>query len=222
MFFPIWDDQVHNWHTPYITWIFLVANIAIFVYQASLSPIWFQEFVVTYGSIPSEILSWTDTYTLLTNMFLHGSRAHLIWNMVYLYVFWDNIESSIGSVRFLTFYLLGWIVASLAHILFNVWSTIPAVWASWAIAAILGAYLVMFPGSRIRTLSLYGMRTVLISANWFLILRIGLQLFSWVGAQVAANGWGGTAWRAHIGWFAFWWIAGFRFKDVWNRNLHRK
>lgn len=222
MFFPIWDDQVHKGHKPIFSRLFLAINIAVFLFQASLNPAWFNEFVVTFGTIPAEIVSWQDRFTLVTNMFLHGGWMHLIGNMLYLYVFGDNIEASIGNTKFLIFYLLWGIAASGAHILFNVGSSIPAVGASWAIAAVLGAYLVMFPGSNVKMLYVYGMRTMLVPASYFLIIWIGMQLFSGVWSTMSAwEGWG-TAWWAHIGWFAFGWIAGKRFKKDEDHNLTLK
>lgn len=220
MFFPIWDDQVHKGYTPIFSRIFLAINIIVFVMQASMNSAWFNEFVVTYGSIPAEIVAWKDRYTLITNMFLHGSWMHLIGNMLYLYVFGDNIEASIGNKKFLIFYLLWWIAASAAHIVFNIWSSIPAVGASGAIAAVLWAYLVMFPWSNVKMLYVTGMRTMLVPASYFLLIWIGMQLFSgvWDSITSSGDGWG-TARRAHIGGFAFGWIAGKRFKDDEDHNL---
>ncbi len=218
MFFPIWDDQVHNWYTPYFSWLFLAINVAVFLFQAWLNPSWFNAFITTYGSIPAEIMAGQDIYTLLTNMFLHGSWMHLIGNMLYLYVFWDNIEASIGNTKFLVFYLAWWVAASAAHIFFNVWSSIPAVGASWAIAAVLWAYLVMFPWSKVKMLYIYWMRTMLVPAGYFLLIWIWMQLFSGVWAEMSNSGdWWGTARRAHIWWFAFGRIAGRYFKKLDNK-----
>lgn len=222
MFFPIWDDQVHNWYTPFFSWLFLCINIAVFLFQATLNPESFNAFVYTYGSIPVEIMAWQDMFTLLTNMFLHWWWMHLIWNMAYLYVFWDNIEASIGNTKFLIFYLLWWLAASAGHIFFNIWSSIPAVWASWAIAAVLWAYLVMFPWSKVKMLYVYGMRTMFVPASYFLLIWIGMQVFSWVWAEMSAwSGWW-TARRAHIWWFAFGWIAWFWLKKDANIVLQQK
>ncbi len=222
MFFPIWDDQVHNWHTPFFSWMFLWINILVFLFQATLSPDSFSAFVTTYGSIPAEIMAGEDMYTLVTNMFLHGGWMHLIWNMAYLYVFGDNIEASIGNTKFLIFYLLGWFAASAGHILFNIWSSIPAVGASGAIAAVLWAYLVMFPWSKVKMLYVYGMRTMFVPASYFLLIWIWMQVFSWVWAEMSAwNGWWTARW-AHIWWFAFWWVAWFRLKKDANVALNQK
>jgi len=220
MFFPIWDDQVHKGYKPIFSRLFLAINIIVFVFQAWLDPAGFQNFVLSFWSIPAEIVRGQDWHTLITNMFLHGSWMHLLGNMVYLYVFGDNIEASIGNIKFLIFYLLWWIAASAAHILFNVWSGIPAVGASGAIAAVLWAYLVMFPGSNVKMLYVYGMRTMLVPASYFLIIWIWMQLFSGVWSTMSAWGeWWGTAWWAHIGGFVFWWIAGKWFKKDEDINL---
>ncbi len=220
MFFPIWDDQVHEGHKPIFSRIFLAINIAVFLFQATLNSAWFNEFVTTFWSIPAEIVAGQDRYTLITNMFLHGGWMHLIGNMLYLYVFGDNIEASIGNTKFLIFYLLWGFAASAAHIIFNVGSSIPAVGASGAIAAVLWAYLVMFPGSNVKMLYVYGMRTMLVPASYFLLIWIGMQLFSGVWSTVTwwGEGWG-TAWWAHIGWFAFGRVAGKRFKNDKDHNL---
>ncbi len=220
MFFPIWDDQVHNGHKPIFSRLFLIINILVFLYQAMLSPESFNIFINTFWSIPAEITSGQDRYTLLTNMFLHGGWMHLIGNMAYLYVFGDNIEASIGNMRFLIFYLLWGIAASAAHIVFNIGSSIPAVGASGAIAAVLGAYLTMFPGSNVKMLYLAGMRTMLVPASYFLVIWIGMQVFSGVGSEISSGGnWGGTARWAHIGGFVFGRVAGKRFKTHDGTNL---
>ena len=212
--FPIWDDQVQGGYTPYRTRVFIVINVLVFFYQVSL---WagLDEFIMTRGTIPEQIMSGSGYLTLITAMFLHGGWMHLIGNMLFLYVFGDNIEARIGNTKFLLFYLAGWIAAGLIHVGFNASSPIPAVWASGAIAAVLGAYLLLFPHSRIKMLFPQGMRIFYISAQQFLLYRIGMQFFSGVGAL--ASSWldGGVARWAHIGWFAFWVIV------VISKLVHR-
>jgi len=215
--FPIWDDQVHNWHFPIFSRIFIAINILVFVFQASLPQWEFASFVHEYGTIPTEILSGVDRHTLLTNMFLHGSWMHLGGNMLYLYVFWDNIEASIGNFKYLIFYILWWVAASLAHIFMSPGSIIPAVWASGAISAVLWAYLVMFPKSKIKVLDIRTMRTFLLPAIYFLLFYIWLQLFSGVGSIWSTGG--GTARWAHIWWFAFGRLAGQYLKKSTSGDL---
>lgn len=210
MFFPIGDDQVHNGHTPYFAYGFIALNVLIFVYQATLTAPEFQQFVYDYGCIPDEIEAGLDYHTLLTSTFLHGSWMHLIGNMLYMWIFADNIEASIGSPRFVVFYLLGGLAAGLCHIYFNAGSTIPAVGASGALSAVMGAYIVMFPKSNIK--------------GFFFILRVSVPAFLFLGfwfyqqssAGIGSIGdtSGGIAWWAHIGGFVFGVICGFIFR-VW-------
>ena len=100
MFFPIGDDQVKGGYFPFFSYTFIVINVLVFFYQASLSVPGFEQFVYTYGSIPRETLAGEDTFTLLTSMFLHGSWMHLLGNMLFLWIFADNIEATIGIFRF--------------------------------------------------------------------------------------------------------------------------
>lgn len=209
MFFPIGDDQVHNGHTPYFAYGFIALNVLIFAYQATLGPE-FGSFVYEYGCIPAEIEAGQDYHTLLTSTFLHGSWMHLIGNMLYMWIFADNIEASIGSTGFVVFYLAGGLVAGLAHIYFNAGSITPAVGASGALSAVMGAYIVMFPKSNIK--------------GFFFIIRISVPAFLFLGfwffqqsqAGISSIGdtSGGIAWWAHIGGFVFGVLCGlfFRFR----------
>ena len=210
MIFPIGDDNVVKWHKPIFSYLFLAVNCLIFLYQASLqlsTPWGFSMFVTTYGSIPWEILRGEDLWTLLSSMFLHGWWMHLIGNMMFLWVFGDNIEASIGNIKFLLFYIWWGVIASMAHVLFNIWSDIPSIGASWAIAAVLWAYLMMFPHSRIKMFMIYGMKTFYIPAWLFLWFWV-FQQFFWVFDPW----WKWIARRAHIGWFAFWAAAWYRWR----------
>lgn len=136
--FPIWDDTIPKTGvTPRVAYILIAINILVFLYQASLSPTEFEAFVMSFGTIPKAIMSWEATRSLLTNMFLHGSWMHLWGNMLFLWVFGDNIEARMGNIKFLLFYVAWGIVAALAHIFLNLDSTIPAVGASGAISAVL-------------------------------------------------------------------------------------
>ena len=208
MFFPIGDDQVHQGHKPIFSWGFIALNVLIFFYQASLGPAAGQDFVLTYGCIPVEIENGQDYFTLLTSIFLHGSWMHLIGNMLYMYIFADNIEASIGSGPFVVFYLLGGLAASLCHIYFNSGSAIPAVGASGALSAVMGAYIVMFPSSNIR--------------GFFIFFRVNVPAWIFLGFwfyQQSSAGYaslgdtsGGIAWWAHIGGFVFGVLCGFWFR----------
>ncbi len=225
MIFPIGDDQVKGGNKPIFSYSFIAINVAIFVYQLS-------NLAFTYGfsTVPYEILNGVDLVietdgvpqspgpfpiylTMISSMFMHGGWMHLIGNMVFLWVFGDNIESAIGSVKFLAFYILGGIVASATHILTNSASVVPSLGASGAIAAVLGAYLVMFPQSRIKMLILIFFRTFRIPAFVFLGFWIIQNLFSGIGSLGVTGTGSGVAWWSHIGGFVFGVIAGFFFKN---------
>jgi len=205
MIFPIGDDQVQGGARPFWSYTFILLNVAVYLFevflqgQGRLVP-----FLNTYGAIPVEIVRGEDLYTLFTNMFLHGGWMHLIGNMIYLWVFADNIEASIGNMRFVLFYLAGGIVASLTHVAFNTSSEITSIGASGALSAVLGAYLFMFPKSRVKVIFIYYLRPFRIAAVYFLGIWIIQQLiagFASLGPDTAQTG--GTAWWAHIGGFAF-------------------
>lgn len=208
MFFPIGDDQVHKGHPPYFAYGFIALNVLIFLYQASLTDAQFSQFVYEFGCIPDSIESGQDYHTLLTSIFLHGGWMHLLGNMLYMWIFADNIEASIGSPGFIVFYLLGGLAAGLCHIYFNAGSENPAVGASGALSAVMGAYIVMFPKSNIK--------------GFLFILRVSVPAFLFLGfwffqqsqAGIASIGdtSGGIAWWAHIGGFVFGVICGFIFR----------
>lgn len=212
MIFPIGDDQVKGGHFPIFSYGFIVLNVAIFLFQASLPQGQLSAFIYEYGSIPAETTQGQDLFTLFTSMFLHGGWMHLIGNMLFLWVFADNIEATIGNFRFLIFYLLGGLAAHAAHIYFNFNSEIPTVGASGAISAVMGAYLVMFPTSRVKVLFI--LFTFRVPALLFLGFWIWQQ---WMNGTAALNiptaESAGVAWWAHIGGFVFGAIAGFYYRS---------
>lgn len=210
MFFPIGDVNLKKGNKPFLSYLIIAINILVFIYQFSLGPELGQQFVLTFGSIPAEINHGQDLFTLFTNMFLHGGWWHLIGNMMFLWVFADNIESTLGYGRFLLFYLTGGVAATLAQSILAGDSPIPCVGASGAIAACLGAYLVMYPHSKIRIFFLALFVTFEISAIYFLGFWIIQQLMNGVGSLGAkASFEGGVAYWAHIGGFVFGVIVGF-------------
>lgn len=211
MIFPIGDDQVKGGHFPAISYAFIVLNILIFIFQFQMSGDDLHNFIFTYGSIPVETMRGEDLFTLLTSMFLHGGLMHLIGNMLFLWVFADNIEASVGTLSFLIFYLLGGLAAHAAHVYFNMNSEIPTVGASGAISAVMGAYLVMFPTSRIKMLFFFF--TFRIPAILFLGFWIVQQWMSGTAAlDVTTEQSAGVAWWAHIGGFAFGLMAGLYYR----------
>lgn len=209
MIFPIGDDQVKGGYFPFFSYGFLLLNTAFFVYKFSLNIDQQDALDLYFGAIPDEITSGQDLFTLLTSMFLHGDWWHLIGNMLFLWVFADNIEATVGNFRFLLFYLFGGLVAVFSHIYFNANSQVPMVGASGAISAVMGAYLVMFPTSRIKLL--FVIIPFRVSAWLFLGLWIVQQWTYGTSAQASETG-GGVAWWAHIGGFAIGILAGFYFR----------
>jgi len=208
MIFPIGDQNVVGGFKPIFSYGFIALNVLVFLYQLSLPLSEIEAFYYNYGSVPKVILEGENWFSIFSSMFLHGGWMHLAGNMMFLWVFADNIEAVVGNVQFLGFYLLGGIAASLVHIFFNMESPVPAVGASGAIAAVLGAYLVMFPKSHIKTLVFFYF--VSIPALVFLGIWIVQQLINGIGSLgVASAHTGGVAWWAHIGGFAFGVFAGY-------------
>lgn len=223
MLYPIGDTQVEGGHRPIATYTLIVINVLIFMYEISLGQR-LNGFLLEYGTIPTEIVRGEDLFTLATNMFLHGGWMHLIGNMLFLWIFGDNIEAKIGTPRFVIFYLLGGIVASLLHVVFNTSSNIPGVGASGAIAALMGAYLIMFPKSKIKMIVLIFFRTFEVPALLFLGLWFGQQFLAGLGSMSQTADTAGVAWWAHIGGFVFGVAGGFLFRKMtpcWERTVPR-
>lgn len=210
MIIPIGDDQVEGGHKPVMAYALIGINLIVFFLQLKVPAGQQQTFVDSYGLIPREILAGQDLHTLLTNMFLHGGWMHLFGNMLFLWIFGDNIEAVIGKGWFVLFYLAGGLAASAAHILFHADSNLPAVGASGAISAVLGAYLVMFPASRIKVWVFYFFQSVYVPAIFFLGIW-GIQQFinGFISIIPRAGYASGIAWWAHIGGFLFGGIVGF-------------
>lgn len=216
MFIPIGDDNIKGGHYPLFSYSLIVLNVLVFVYEASLAPEALERFIFNYGAIPAEIEKGQYLYTLFTSMFLHGGIMHLVGNMLFLWIFADNIEATIGNFRFLIFYLLGGLAAHAAHLYFNPGSEIPTVGASGAISAVMGAYLVMFPRSQIKVLLLFFF--IRISAFIFLGLWIAQQVMAGTAElQVPTAQTAGVAYWAHIGGFAFGVLMGFYYRNRYKR-----
>ncbi|MEW5975019.1 MAG: rhomboid family intramembrane serine protease [Acidobacteriota bacterium] len=198
---------------PFITVALIVSNALVFLYELSLGRRVLTQFLYIYGVVPAFLLNsahWESVgavealLPLLTSMFLHGGWLHFLGNMLYLWVFGDNIEDRLGHLRYLGFYLVSGLAASLLHILTNPSSQLPTVGASGAIAGVLGAYLVLFPGARILTLVpvLFFVQLVELPALIFLGFWFVMQFFSGaISLSAAGADGGGTAWWAHIGGF---------------------
>lgn len=211
MFIPLKDENPTS-RFPYITVFFIALNILIFVYQF-FSPQGLQYYVFKMGAIPYEITHFTTVsfvssesqepvsrllppLALIASMFLHGGFFHLFGNMLYLWIFGNNIEDFLGPFRFVLFYLLSGLGASLTHIVFHPNSQVPMIGASGAIAGVLGAYLILYPRARVLTFVFLFFFIRILPIPAFFILGI------WFIAQVLNVGLGGgVAWFAHIGGF---------------------
>jgi membrane associated rhomboid family serine protease len=198
--FPIGDQNRRGHILPVVNYLLIAINAAVFFYQISLgSEGAIQEFINTYGVIPVEILGGQDTYTLLTSMFMHGGWAHIFGNMMFLWVFGDNIEDAFGHLGYLVFYLVTGLAASAAHILLNPTSEIPSVGASGAISGVLGAYIVFFGGNAVHVLIGYFVTSL---PAWMMIgLWAVTQFISAYGALAETAQTGGVAYAAHAGGF---------------------
>jgi membrane associated rhomboid family serine protease len=194
--------------TPFVNYLIIVVNVLMFMWELSYGPET-EQFLFNVAFIPARF--WTPGYlvpnliTIFISMFLHGGFLHIAGNMLYLWIFGDNIEDRLGHFRYLLFYLLCGFGATMSHAFFNPTSRVPAIGASGAIAGVLGAYLILFPRARVTTLipifffiTIRELPAVFILGLWFV-----LQLFSGVGSFSAAGQEqaGGTAYFAHIGGF---------------------
>lgn len=206
---PIGDENAKGAGIAFVSILLIAINVLVFLFQVSLpSEAAIQSFVTAWGVVPREYATAQDLppligppfwATLITSMFLHGGWAHVGGNMLFLWVFGDNIEHRIGHLRFLIFYLACGLIAGLAHIVFNSDSTVPTVGASGAISGVLGGYLLLFPKNRVHVLTYGGVATV--PAVIMLGLWILLQFVNQFGALAATPETGGVAYLAHIGGF---------------------
>jgi membrane associated rhomboid family serine protease len=212
---PVGDTEVKGSGPGVVTIALIVINVIVFLFEAMMSTPELESFIRSYGVIPTEIMQGNQLGTLLTHMFLHGGWMHLIGNMLFLWVFGDNIEAVMGKVMYLAFYIAGGLAAAALQILIDPASTIPSIGASGAIAAIMGAYVVMFPQSRVKlmVMSRAGMGMTRVTALVFLGIWFVTQLFNGMatlGVETAQTG--GVAFWAHIGGFVFGLLVGFLFK----------
>jgi membrane associated rhomboid family serine protease len=202
-------DNIPSERAPIVTVGIIIINVLVYLNQLSLAPQAAARFAYLYGLIPIEISSGdllvthpVPLYaTLLTSMFVHGGLFHIAGNMLYLWIFGDNVEDTMGHLKFLIFYLLSGLAAAGAQILSDPHSKIPMIGASGAISGVLGAYLLLFPHARVLTLLALGwfIRLVEIPALVVLGFWIVFQVLNGLltlGVQV-----GGVAWFAHIGGF---------------------
>ena len=203
---PIGDDTRRH-AFPIVTVTLIVINVLVFLYQASLGEQGFERFVKAFGTVPYEITTGQDVappgpqpiyLTLLTAMFMHANWMHLGGNMLFLWIFGDNLEDRMGKARYIAFYLLCGLAADAAQILMNPDGRIPGIGASGAIAGVMGGYMVLHPQARIRTISRFGMTHIpaWMMLGFWVLTQVLAGVGSWGGREM-----GGVAYAAHVGGF---------------------
>ena len=204
------SDRIPTRRFPFVTILLILLNILIFGYQmlllGAVGDNGLQQFIMQFGLVPARVASGLDPGTLFTfisSMFLHGSVLHIAGNMLYLWIFGNNIEDVLGHFWFTIFYFLCGFVASIAQVIMSWGSSVPGIGASGAIAGVLAAYLIFFPNSQINTLLIFGffiairrLPAIIVLGLWFVI-----QLFNGF-LVVGQTQMGGVAFFAHIGGFA--------------------
>ena len=201
-------DTIKSNSFPFINTILIVVNILIFIYEFSLGKE-FNKFIYNFGLIPASVTSIenfgfnNNISPFFTSMFLHGGWFHLIGNMLFLYIFGDNVEDKMGHLKYLIFYLICGIAAAILQIITNLDSIIPMVGASGAISGVLGAYLLFFPNSKILTIVpiFIFIQLMRVPAKVFIIIWFFVQFLSGLGTLGASSSGGGIAFWAHIGGF---------------------
>ncbi|OBQ42001.1 MAG: peptidase S54 [Anabaena sp. MDT14b] len=206
--FPLYDDNPTR-ITPYFTYGLIGMNVLVFLHEISLSSLQLEQFFQLYAVIPQELsINWSREWTtLFTSQFLHGGWWHLISNMVYLWVFGNNIEDRLGHFKYLLFYLTCGAIAALCQWFIGMYSAVPSLGASGAISGVLGAYLIWFPQARITTLIFLGFFVTTVNIPALVIIGIFFVqnlISGFASLQAAANmsvETGGVAYWAHLGGF---------------------
>ncbi|MCX6656348.1 MAG: rhomboid family intramembrane serine protease [Candidatus Bathyarchaeota archaeon] len=198
---PIGDDNSSSRTVPLVSYVIIAINVLVFLVELSNG----DEFIMKWAFIPSRFTAnpVEDSITLFSSMFIHAGWLHLGGNMLYMWIFGDNVEDRFGHTNFIVFYLLSGIAATFAQLAFSLGSDIPNLGASGAIAGVLGAYILMFPQRKVSVLLgrvVTQMPALIVLGFWFV-----LQFFSGIGSIADSSETGGVAYLAHIGGF----VAGF-------------
>jgi membrane associated rhomboid family serine protease len=208
--FPLWDEMPTK-KIPLITIFLILTNSLVYYYQV-YGVTDSMQFILSYGLIPYEISHATDIIpysstpvylNIISSMFMHGSFVHLFGNMLYLWIFGNNIEDYLGKIRYIIFYFLSGIIAALTQVLINSYSRVPMIGASGAVAGVLGAYFILFPRARVTTLIFFGFFIRLIKVPALLVLGLWIifQVFYGLSNLSLQGTNAGVAWFAHIGGF---------------------
>jgi len=220
--FPISDDNPRI-DTPTVTWSIIAVCVLVFFWQLSLGQNAGEIAFYQFGMIPARLFGTAELdpglaaippwSTVFTSMFMHGGWLHLGFNMLFLWIFGDNVEDSMGHVRFLVFYLLCGVAAAMAQALVNPGSTIPMVGASGAISGVLGAYLLLHPHATVRTVIFLGLFVTMMHLPALIVLGLWF-LMQLASAAFANSGEPGVAFWAHIGGF----VAGMALVPVFKKS----
>lgn len=194
---PLGDDNSLRKTTPVVTYLLIVMNILFFLVELGTG----EEFIKQWAFIPQRFTAspLDDSPTLITSMFMHAGWLHLASNMLYLWIFGDNVEDRLGKIKYIFLYIFSGIAATFSQYLFYPNSDLPNVGASGAIAGVLGAYILFFPGQKVNVLlgrSIVAMQSIIVIGFWFI-----LQFVSGVGSLYSTQETGGVAFMAHIGGF---------------------
>jgi len=205
LFFPVGDDNSQRKRVPYVTLGLVSLNVIVFLAELfANSQGGLEDMVRHWSVIPADFtrgagIGGPVPWTLLSSLFLHGGWTHIIGNMVYLGIFGDNVESELGHLKFLAFYLMAGVLGSVAHILTAPGSTVPSLGASGAISGVLAAYLILFPRNAVHVLIGFHVRPVpalLVIGMW-----AAFQFVIGAGSLLSPREGGGVAYLAHVGGF---------------------
>ena len=197
---PLGDDNSTRRTFPIITYALIAVNVAVFLLELSNG----DAFINRWSFVPARFAAnpGSEFLTIFSSMFMHAGWIHLGGNMLYLFIFGDNVEDRLGHLKYLIFYLLCGVIATLSQYMFNLGSQVPNLGASGAIAGVLGAYLIMFPGERVRVLMGYAVvqMSALVVIGFWIILQFLSSLSTFTASSQTGSG-GGVAYFAHIGGF---------------------
>ena len=207
--FPIGDDNTGRRTVPVVTYALIALNVLFFFLELSGG----EAFIQRWAFVPHRFMANPagDFPTLFTSMFMHAGWLHLGGNMLYLWIFGDNVEDAFGHAKFIIFYLLCGLAATFAQMMFSLNSNVPNLGASGAIAGVLGSYIVLFP----RSVRYYGQQVIPVPALMVIGLWIVLQFFSSIGS-IANSAQGGVAYMAHVGGF----LAGLALTFIFRASGH--
>jgi membrane associated rhomboid family serine protease len=214
--FPIGDDNTTRRTFPMVTYALIALNVLFFFVELSGG----EAFIVKWSFVPHRFLAnpAADFPTLFTSMFMHAGWLHLGGNMLYLWIFGDNVEDNFGHLKFVVFYLLCGLAATFAQLAFSMGSNVPNLGASGAIAGVLGAYILLFPRGQVSVLQ--GQRVIPVPALLVIGLWFVLQFFSGIGS-IGNGAQGGVAYMAHIGGFVAGFVLSFLFRGSSRPALAR-